>query len=747
MRPARVQRRTRLGAPWIVLVLLAALLPALCAAASDPLAGTRQMLARLDDTATHTEFLAVARELGELVDEVRQSDAERSVILTMRNLVQEMRARTQDALRRAEDATNESEAALERLYRSVVWDDLSFALAAFPYWRAWLELELARVAAHDSEKLKLLGRAVKGFRSASMQLFRPGLIYGGWLGLGYIAMEHGKHQRAAQIFETLEDALDDEADSPIRRAVTLELRLLRARQGNVTVAAHRPGTVLDDAEIALLKTEAQVLLQTHRKKATGGSVAAQRIKTLVDAGRVDEELLQMIIYFHPELAAYDIGPYTFLAGAEYALNYDHYYDAMTKYEAFFREVDPPPGASLDRFRYRWALAAYRGDILAPAIKILDQLSSKSDLEPDLAQSVAKLLYVVHAKREHAGGSRSNRKALRTAAQRFIASAPDDPDTDSARLMIAQTAANASTALRALDAVKAPQRFKGNVEKTAFHVISQEFTRKVQRGHISVAIGLARQGIKAWQKLPSSDKKSQYTFAVLLQMRALSDPHPENVLTSMQNIEQKPNINLEVRRAIMWSRLQIFDRMKDYEQAHAYVEGLARTGIIAWQLEYLYPWVADRDVVAERLEYARLLKPKMGDQPEMERRFWGMLIDGLLETEQIEAAYDEAIAFAKAHPTSGDAWRLLAQSAEGSGESFEADKAWKVITDKSVPTATIWWQGMLSRVRIRRDSTRPEAACPLLSELKQHSDYLPAAMQVEYDAAHAQTECSSTQAAL
>ena len=63
---------------------------------------------------------------------------------------------------------------LDRLYRSQEWDDMSFALAAFPYWRAWIDSELAyreqNVGIMGAEKTTALLPAEKGFRGASLIL-------------------------------------------------------------------------------------------------------------------------------------------------------------------------------------------------------------------------------------------------------------------------------------------------------------------------------------------------------------------------------------------------------------------------------------------------------------------------------------------------------------------------------------------------------------------------------------------------
>lgn len=724
-----------------------ALLWALVACAAQAAVGdeavtkARAFLERLEAGPPAETFVETAKELGPVIDELRQSDAPSDTLRTVRDLIERMWQATQRKLTATETEAGESEAALERLYRSQTWDDLSFALAAYPYWRAWVDLELAKRVTDPGLKTKALLPARKGFRSASMQLFRPGLVYGGWLGLGYVEMETGRHARALEIFQQLEQALASEPDHPIRQAVNLELRLLEARTGNVK-ERRRSGATIDDAELSILRAEAFALLQDSRKSGGRPLEAADRLRTIIEAGRVDQQLISDMLHFAQELSGVNIGPWTDLMGAEFAMQYDHWFNAMQKYEKFFSVVIPPPGLDLSRFRYRWALAAYRAEIFQPAVSILEKLVRRKDLAPDVDQAASKLLYATYAAREQKGGNAGNRKALRTAAQRFIRKNPDDPSVDSARLMMAQTASNADAALRQLGQVRAPKQLGGEVERTAFLIIAREFSEKIARRKESAATGLAQQGLKAWTRLPKADKKVPANFAVLMQMRALVSEDPARALEELDRIEEKAaDLGMDVKRALVWSRLKLFDRLGDGAAAVAYVRSLADAGIASWQVEYLYPWMADRESPAERLSLARLIRPAIDDQPDMDRRLRAMIIESLLATGDADAAYEEAVDFAKVYPSSGDAWKLLASASEATDQPFEADRAWGVITKKAVPTMPIWWEGMLSRVRIRQGSTRPEAACELLVQLEQHAEHVPADRAEALASAQASAPCT------
>lgn len=744
--------------PLCVLVMLGLFAPAQAAdkavaatpatAAINPatdMAKLAALVARLQAaSAGSEEYAAVANEVGPVVDELRQAGLDAKQLDAIRRQLEQMRVLADQRLDQYEAATNENEGALENMYRSRVWDDMSFALAAFPYWRAWIDLELARMVNGQGEKSQALKPARDGFKAASVQLFKPGLVYGGWLGLGYVELEGGRKDRAKEIFKKLEEALASEPDSPVRQAVSMELRNIDAKQGTVSSFASKGGKYSDN-DAPVIKNEAFAMLQQSRK--TGGRPleAAARLKSLIDAGKIDDQLLSNMMTYAQELSGVDVGPYTDLAGAEFAMANEHWYNAMQKYAAFFKAVQPPPDLDLNNYRYRWALAAYKSDIFEPAIDVLNKLLAQPRLSGELDEAGSKLLYAIYATREQKGGSQANHQKLREAAARFVSRSPHDPAADAARLMIAQTATSAGAALQQLGQASSAEA-KAQIGRTAFGIIARDFSTAVARGKTAQGAGLARQGIDAWQTLPAEDKKDQFNFAVLLEMRALVDPDPDAVLKALDQIEQKGKLNNDIERALVWSRLQLLDRMKDPARSEAYVRKLAGSGIPAWQVEYLYPWIKDGKDVEQRMKLATLVRPAVKDQPEMDRRFAMLIIEDLLVKKDATGANEQARAFLKQYPKSGDAWRLVARSSEAVNQPFEADRAWNVITDKAVPTMPIWWEGMLSRVRIRTQSNRPDEACPLLKQLLKQQQYVPADFKDEFNAARGSARCATAQAA-
>jgi hypothetical protein len=118
---------------------------------------------------------------------------------------------------------------------------------------------------------------------------------------------------------------------------------------------------------------------------------------------------------------------------------------------------------------------------------------------------------------------------------------------------------------------------------------------------------------------------------------------------------------------------------------------------------------------------------------------------MLELEQNEEAYEQAKLFREAYPKAGDAYRLFALAAAKTGHPIEADRAWRIITDRADPRREVWWDAMLQRIEIRAGSTRPQAACEVLSELDTRIELMPSAVAPRVEAMRGTLACAGTQA--
>ncbi|MFT4580474.1 MAG: hypothetical protein ACI915_000794 [Gammaproteobacteria bacterium] len=709
---------------------------------SAAIAQAKQLLASLTDGVPTARFAKVGREYGNIVDGVRKATATTAQLKQMRKITAGLRDRTIARLKAAESAAGENEGELEGLYRSIAWDDLSFALAAFPYWGAWIDLEISKRMKGADEKLKWIWEAKKGFRATSVQVFRPSLVYGGWLGLGYVAAAEGSTNRAVEIFESLQNSIADDPSHPLYDVVALELRLLRAKKGQVSGGPTGTGKV-DAQEASLLRAEAFALFEQSRTTKSGARDAAQRLRRIINAGYVDDELVSLILQYRVEVVAHDIGPYTDLAGAEYAFENGHFFDAVRKYKDFFARVELRGNVNFDRIRYRQALAAYKAKLNDDAALIAESLLRSKKLDEETKKAAVKLAYVARATRKGKPTSASNR-AMQRAAERFITGYPSDPDADGARLRVAQQTTDSNKAFYMLNSVKAPAKLRGGVQQTKFYIIARDFSNAIRRTKGKPPTGLASQGITAYGRLSNKERGNSENKVIAIQMRALVDKDPSAVIAAIDAAEQKGGLSFTARQGMMWARIKCLERLGSNDVILAYLQQVANAGLEGWQLEQIYPIIKANSDVNVRVAAANVLLPKLTSEPAMERRFKIVLIEGMLELQQYPQAYDQAKAFRDAYPKVGDAYRLFALAAAKTGHPIQADTSWKAITDRSDPRREIWWEGMLNRIEIRAGSTRPKSACEVLSQVDSQIELVPSSMAPKIKELRGNLPCAGQQ---
>ncbi len=699
-------------------------------AVGDPLVRAQALLAGLSPAAATAVYAQTARDLGAIVDEARKAGAADETLVHLRKLAADMRKRSQERLRSAELEAGDDEGALEGLYRSATWEDLSFAMSAFPYWGAWLDLTLAERPNRAGDRVQLLWRAKRGFRAASMQIYQPSLVYGGWLGLGFVALAEHQQPRARAVFESLQKALSFDPHHPVRKLVEAELARLDGKAPALPEPA--PATTASGpAPSAALTGQAFALLEHHRQTQGGAREAAAKLREVIATDGMDQNLLTRIMSFQKEIVSEDLGLYTDLVGAEFAFGNQQWFTAAQKYQAFFVHEPRVTGVSFDRFKYRWAVACFRSDLAEDAARIAERLLRTPRLEPEVKKAAIKLAYVARAKRADAKSTAEARSTLATAARRFVDASPSDPDADGARVVLAQSTGDTSAALRLLGNVKASRGDQAGMQATRFYVIAREFARVANSPQGGVE-GLARQGLSTWDELPADQKKLPENYAFYLQLRAVGDREPAAVLKEIERAEAKAGASLASRRAYFWARLRCYDRLGTPRRALDDLDRLGDAPAPSWMVETLYPWVRQLGDLALRADFAQALAPRLKALPDMERRFRLLAIDTLLAVGQGEEAYAAARALLRDYPRAGDGYRALAKAAAATRRPIEADEAWRVITDKVPPTDEIWWEGMLSRVEIRARSTRPDAACELLDTLERRPNAAPAGQQARLD---------------
>ncbi|MFT4564599.1 MAG: hypothetical protein ACI9BW_004368 [Gammaproteobacteria bacterium] len=705
------------------------------------IAQARQLLSTLGNDVPTSRYARVGREFGQLVDALRQGNATTSQLTTMRGITGELRDRTDAHLKALEARAGRDEVALEALYRSAAWDDISFALAAFPYWRAWIDLEMHNRAKGVAAKKQRIWEAKKGFRGTAVQVFRPSLLYGGWLGLGYVALAEGEHDRALKIFESLQAELAGDNRHPLHEVVSLELRMLRAVTGNVVDAP--PDRKIDDTEAQVLRAETIALLEYAQKYKKDATEAVLRLRRIIDGGYVDNELLELVSHYHNTIKRGEIGLLTALVRAEHAFEFGLDETASGLYKMFFESVRNRKDLNLNQFHFNYALASLNTQAYEVAAVAADKLLKKQNLDPLIKRATTKLAYVARRSRD-ATPTAASRQALRKSAERLLRDYPDDRDADGARLTVAQTTTSSKKAHAMMNAVESPREMKGSLEQTRFFITARDFSDAIRVGDATRATALAAKGLSAYKKLPKKQREITENLVLMLQMRALTDPNPQAVITAIDELEDLDTSALSVRQGIFWAQLRSVERLADQAALIDFLTRLTNVKFEAWQLEQIYPSINSIADANFRVATTQALLLGTISDARMEQRFKMIEIDALFELAQFSDAYEKAQSFRQAYPTVADGYRLLALAAAKIDRPFEADRAWRAITDRTDPRRDMWWEGMLHRAHIRAESTRPESSCEVLSELESKIEFMPPAIEPQLEALRGSLSCSQNQ---
>ena len=435
---------------------------------------------------------------------------------------------------------------------------------------------------------------------------------------------------------------------------------------------------------------------------------------MIAAGGMNMRLLVDVLKYQNEIVSEDLGAFTALVAAEFAFSNQEWFPAVRKYQAFF--AAEPRGSDLhfERFKYRYAVASLKSNLNEEAAQLADQLLQTPNLEADVVKAATKLAYVARARRMASKSTLASREALARAARHFLEASPNDPDANGARINLAQSLGDTAAALRLLKGVKSPANARGSIETARFFVIAREFA-KVANKPGGAAQALAKEGLGVWATLSDEQQENRDNQAFYLQLRAVADPDPNAVLTAIALAEQQPGVSVTAQRGFFWARLRLYDRLGTPRRALSEVSARP-TNMPGWMAEQLYPWVKHLPDPALQAEFAAAVSPQLKALPEMERRFRLLNIELLLASDHGEEAYAAARALLVDYPKAGDGYRMLAKAAQQTKRLIEADNAWGVITNKVPPSFEVWWEGMLSRIDIRAHSTRPAAACELVSKV-------------------------------
>jgi hypothetical protein len=711
-----MRARVRHRLPWLLLVAVGH------AAHAAPMAADLDALAALDSTSAPIAFADAARSVGAAVDAIRTGEKVGLAPAALVELTVLLQARTRARIHAEERRLGDDEAALGRFYRSPAWGDLAYALAAFPYWRAWLELTRAGPGAGGDEILVTCARA---FRAASLQLHHPDLLYGGWLGLATTMRLRGERRAALALFTQLETALVGQPDHPVAQAARSEARLLRlALDDRDSLPSTAGGARVDRAEAELLAREAFVLLERQGVEGGGARPAAARLARVIAAGHVDDALLVRVLTYRDQLAGLDIGSLALLLDAEVALEHAQYLTAHAKYLAFLDAASAWPGLDLTDYHLRAARAALGAGLDVAA---LDQAATTRREHKTLTATtrveLARIEYLAQARlaRSQPAGSTDG---LARAAARLLELAPDDPAAGVARLDLALVSRDPAEAERLLGTASAAGVDRERVATTRWLLAAKRFAEAGTRGDDGAGRSAAAAGLDAFRRLSTAQREQPENAVIWAQMDAEISTDPSRSLAEVDTLVEALGTRPELVAALFRARLRLLGQPGREVLFATWLQRQGRLPFPAWQLDELAQTLATLPPSPARLGLLDAAVTLAAPATQSGLRLRLVRIDHLLALERTEKAFAAAGMAIAAHPDSGDAWQRYAAAAEATGRAHEADDALARLTDVWPEGSTDWWAGMLRRLALRAASTRPEATCRLGDEIAARADPPP-----------------------
>jgi len=654
------------------------------------------------------DFVSAADAYGKLVAGAQEQGAGKAefeyLLRRGEGFFQRCRAKVRDL----EQATGDREAALEKLYRSDLWHDINYALSAFNYWQAWGKLGLAHSYQGEREQITWLNEAEHGFQSSSVRILYPGIVYGSWLGMAYVAQAKGDDDLAEQRFRRLVLALAGDEDNPARVRAETELTLLAIRKGELPSLPPMLDEPLTPTTARVYQEQAFMLLQRQRDIQTGAIEAAARLKRVIEMGFLSDALLNRIMSYRDEIAGHDIGLLTLYIDTEYAYGWQQYDTTVLKYQAFRKQGGLDIGVNVRVLQYHYAVALLKIQMAREALQEVESLQHKTDLPQPVAQALPKFKFLVAQALHQRRDNSANRKRVLAEAEYFLRVSPNDADAGSAHLLIAQLSDDPEKAKRHLKAAKQNKKLKGSIALTQIQRAVNAFNQAVVKGDLNAQKDEAEKVLEALSDLPRAKRKQLWFKAVSLQMRAVLGKKLNKVLAAIDKMlaaakakpdDKKSALDQRVRRLLFWTQLRALDKYQQGKGLPAFIAALASQPANTMAQKEVYQFLLSKEQqgsYAQLLALGDLFYPALAGQPQDQRQLRLLQIRAANAIGQTQRAYEIAQQLIAEFPDSGNAWMAYAESAEQLQRWFEAERAWAKITRGQVEGSARWRDAMQRR---------------------------------------------------
>ncbi len=649
------------------------------------------------------DFVQIADYFGDMVVQTRELEDSVAVLFQLLDSAEDFRRLCRSKIRALERATMDDETRLEKLYRSDLWHDINYSLSAFGYWESWVLLGIAGNKSGNDDQAGWLNRAESGFQSSSVHILYPGVVYGSWLGMGYVARKRGDEELASQRFERLVQALINDPSNPAREVAETELSLMAIRRGEREIDETGQAPPLTRLNSVIYIEEAFMLLQQQRETGTGGIAAATRLKQLIAGGYLDDSLVTRILSYLGEIVGHDLGLFSLCVDAEYAYGYERYNTTVLKYREFEEKGGPHKLISVPILQYHYTVALLKIGQFRAAQEELEKLANKSQMPdqvvaalPGLSLRVAQALY---DQRDDV----PNRARLLDAATNLIDLNPGDPATSIAHLLLSRLTLDPVRARHHLDQARLDSKLKKSIALSQVNKAIAGFNLSLTARDVAAQRQYAQETLQNLDELSRQIRTEQWARAVSIQMQTVLGKDLLIVLAEIeelyleQDLDPPVQLQPDVLRLLMWSKLRLLDKL-DRKQLLLFIEQISVPGVEGFVQRLIYQFLLEKEELGQLLLLPEMLEafyPALAGKTQDQRQLRLLEIRVRAASDQPEKAFLLAKKMTQEFAGSGDAWIAYASSAEAVGELLTAERAWGKIED-SVPIGAPRWRSAVFR---------------------------------------------------
>jgi len=786
------QRRTLLRH---ILILVIALSHAEVQAGSSELAALQKLHNSTTNSVSPISLLTAAQHLGPIVTRLSDQGTTLDELLSARAEVVKLDHLASCQRESMERSANENEAALARLFGSTKWDDAQLTFSLLRYWLAWIDVELAKAEPQAERWLEQaeqgfqlaslqlfhpniayggwIGRGtvllLRGDERRASEVFTQvaELIANG--------EQSPESQRLLSLVRLQQSNLgvvfqgklthpesDLEADALRSEALTLmaseskEPEVLKGIQLRLNLLVSANEINVGFIQQLLANPEHLVRLSLDPWSELAAAEIRFRNKDFKNAGH------HYRLFFNssalPQTSS--IAPYRY-RWAFAAYQHGSYQETIVQLNVLLRRADQVADTAPDaaKMLYLAHAALQAQNSSAGNRKALDAAAKRfiTTNPNDVGVGEARLLLAqlddsLTSALSMLGPTGANKNDIAAQNQRFdlvwqsmnkliergrwneavvaIRAAAKDVrlltshfDLDSAR------GALAVQMLTALD--PEPSVIQPTINILNFRILAASVINLERRGKHIDALALGEFSLERFNKISEIAQQESTNRSLFETMNSLMQPAGERpeINTRVYEVSDRYNRN-DIKAALLWSQLYLHKQSDEWDDLLAKVEQSILLLPGSWQTNLLFPWLPSIDDVNHRL---RLAKTLLATNPEvsMDRRLRSLVVNALLTQGKQAQAYREARLFVELHKGSGNAWQALATAADAQGRPAEAYKAWQQIGQSAEPEQDIWWESMLSRIKLQAKAEEFTTACRLLHTTGKMDKLLPPVYQDEY----------------